>query len=325
VDIPLQNLASDVDGAGIGVATIYNNAITNYGLFPVAYANKLNGNSLNVQPYWFTRYNSNLSGNLITWKYNGVITGSEYILLKMEIEIGTTLTDLAASGTVSFRMYIKKGDRYYDFENKYWRQHATTTVITFVDGKVVPNELITNVTGNVDDTDGLLIKMTYHNYPSEGAPFTNDTIEIGISTYDTLGDGTLIKWSRIQITDPCKLMEGYVEDFYRRKERKLENTRGNGIGEDSITVNFQNYDYYLCSHSFGKTWIADGYMPYFWYMFGGQTWLEVELITETGWNADIGRYIGRYTFWIRDWKWRIISESLDLINDVVTCKILHVS
>jgi hypothetical protein len=120
---------------------------------------------LNVQPYWFTRYNSNLSGNLITWKYNGVITGSEYILLKMEIEIGTTLTDLTASGTVSFRMYIKKGDRYYDFENKYWRQHATTTVITFVDGKVVPNELITNVTGNVDDTDGLLIKMTYHNYP----------------------------------------------------------------------------------------------------------------------------------------------------------------
>lgn len=325
VAIPLQNLASDVDGAGIGVATIYNNAITNYGLFPVAYANKLNGNSLNVQPYWFTRYNSNLSGNLITWKYNGVITGSEYILLKMEIEIGTTLTDLAASGTVSFYMHIKKGNRYYDFANKYWRQDPRGTVITFVDGKVVPNELITNVTGNVDDTDGLLIKMTYHNYPSEGAPFTNDTIEIGISTFDTLGDGTLIKWSRIQITDPCKLMEGYVEDFYRLKERKLENPYGKGIGEDSITVNFQNYDYYRCSHSFGKTWIADGYMPYFWYMLGGQTWLEVDLITETGWNADIGRYLGRYTFWIRDWKWRIISESLDLINDVVTCKILHVS
>ena len=321
--IPLQNLASDVDGAGIGIATINNDAITNFGLFPVAYASKLNGNSLNLRPYWFTRYNSNLSGNLITWKYNGVITGPQYILLKMEIETGTTLTDLAASGTVSFRMYIKKGNRYYDFTNKLWRQSQTTTVITFTDGKVVPNAAITDVSDYIDDTDGILVKMNLHNYPSESTPFTNDTIEIGIQTYDSLGDGTLIKWKEIKITDPCKLMDGYIQDYYRLTEQTLENTRGNGIGEDSITVNFQNYERYQCSHSFGNKWGV--YPPTFGYMFVGQTWLEVDLITDTGWNADVGRYLGRYTFWIRDWKWRVIGESLDLINDVVTCKILHVT
>ena len=344
---------TEVDGKNIGKASGINvdNIIPNItningttqsadnGLCPIAFGTYGNyGTQVSLSEFWVTKYSTSwpVRTKLIHWRCFNILNRSEgnRTLLKLKIKVGHSLANLVADYTYHVDLVIKIGNLYYDLSSETWSSSVVYNHVTIVNGSVTPNYNLDSfavsvgyIKSDANDLDGLLIKL----FPNSNQRIkVNDTAEVMVYSRSEgfVDNNAYIVWDKIGFYTPSTLNNQYINSFNRNMTVILNNTRGDGIGEDSINVAFQNFDDALCSNSYAdpQDQNAHGTIPTYAYMFTKQTWLNITVKMKssvTGFEL-LYMYLNRWTFWIYGWRWRIVSFDLDLRNDEYTVTIVRV-
>jgi hypothetical protein len=143
----------------------------------------------------------------------------------------------------------------------------------------------------------------------------NDTIEIML--YDNgqmgLADGEYLRFTELSLKNPSGLDDPY-NSYYESRETIKIGGSSTGVESRDVTVNFNNYVFNRCEHSFGDSdGDITGSNPTFPYMFVPLTVLT-EKVKRTA-TPGFDEYAALWTYWISGWRWRMIAHNFNLVDD----------
>lgn len=318
----LTQVGPDVGGDHIGTAIFTTGGeISSPGLFPVAYGSYQNDDkSVSLSPFWVLKYNTGWAtgGLLIRASFFGMVAknSSGYALLKIKMERGTSLKDMKSTGysDLVVSLVIKVGNQYVNLTNDTLVSYQTMKAVTIKGstGSVVPNKTLASMTG-CSDVDGIMFR------PTSGWSMVNGPIEVSIyhNTTGNLGNNEYLKFTEISLKNPSSVFENY-QSYYNDRDKITLASTGYGLGEASLTVNFNNYQFKMGMNSFGD---SSGYIsannPGFSYMFSPMNFLEVK-VRRISASLSFNEYAARFTYWISGWRWRMVAKSFDMRDDQYT-------
>lgn len=318
---PLTQVGPDVDGDHIGTPVITTGGeLYNAGLFPMAYGNaEADAKSIGVQESWVLKYSTGWSAGSLLLKavFHGMVPMSSAgeCLLKIKIERGTSLWEMAANDydTFTMNLVIKVGGLYYNMANDVMSSSITYNSIT-IDGdtgKVTPNKTITSANSSYGDVDGIIFR------PATTGWGVIDAVEVMLYDNGNMGleDGEYLRFTEISINDPSSLDDAY-NIYYNDRSTIKVGGNSTGVETKDITVNFNNYTFNRGEHSFGDaSRVIGGSYPLYPYLFAPMTVLMEKVRRKAGTTIDFNEYAALWTYWISGWRWRMIAMNFNLRDD----------
>ena len=278
---------------------------------------------------WYIVYDVNWDGQSV-FKYTAFDAVQRFganLILKIGLEVcgrgDHNLDGLKSSGwsrDLNVGITLKCGDLYYrpELSAQYqWNVNPGGFNVIFDKdtGKMIPNSNYTAV----DDWDGYVFPIP----PSSDYPLEVYLSFNGEGT-DAIVNRDCIKISSISIGNPLKNSERFRNidntEFVRKGTNK-------GIGESSLDITYNDWMEAAESNKKYTTSSGSGGSPLnFTYMFKTQTFLTARfkqkpsVTPATSWNPLLPRF--RYVKG-NDYKWRIISDSFNLADDIHQCVLAH--